>query len=222
MKNITFSHRFKVAFTIIFQILIVVAAIMTAYNRDWQFFALSILMFFLTFLPSIYQRRFKITLPSEYEILLMFFIFASLYLGEIHDFYNVFHWWDIFLHTLSGVLSVIFALSLLLIMDREKRIVFGSPFFVVLFSFSVAMMFGGLWEIFEFFMDEVFGMNMQKTGLDDTMLDIINNTQGAFLASVVAYFQIKYDWKTRVIKKFNRGAKDKDIQQFTMTNGKKK
>jgi hypothetical protein len=51
-------------------------------------------------------------------------------------------------------------------------------------SFSVAMTVGVVWEIFEYAMDQTFGLNMQKSGLHDTMGDFIVNTAGAALAGL--------------------------------------
>jgi hypothetical protein len=63
------------------------------------------------------------------------------------------------------------------------------------------MTIGVVWEFFEFFMDSVFGMDMQKDtilangaidiGLIDTMKDLIVNFLGAAVFSVLGYFYIK-------------------------------
>ncbi len=207
------TQHIKFVFTLVFRALTIVAAVATAVSYEWQLMAIALLTFFLTFLPSIYQRSYKITLPNEYEILVLFFLFGTLYLGEIHAFYELYWWWDILLHTLSGALMFIFAMSLLLIMDREHRIIFKSPFFVVLFGVSFALAMGSLWELFEWFMDSSFGTNMLKvglgegmqSGLEDTLTDLLNNTQGALIAGFLGYFELKYHWKEKVFEHiFNR------------------
>lgn len=48
----------------------------------------------------------------------------------------------------------------------------------------MAMTVGVLWELFEFAMDTLFGFNMMKSGLPDTMGDFIVNTLGAALAAL--------------------------------------
>ena len=58
-------------------------------------------------------------------------------------------------------------------------------------SFSFAITIGALWEIFEFAMDQVFGLNMQKTGLVDTMWDLIVDTLGAGLGATAGFFYLK-------------------------------
>jgi len=63
-----------------------------------------------------------------------------------------------------------------------------SPFFVALFSFCFAIMCGVFWEIFEFSLDQIFGTNTQRSGLVDTMWDLIVDTIGGFAAAVTGYF----------------------------------
>ena len=62
------------------------------------------------------------------------------------------------------------------ILNRSDRIAFSlSPFFCVVVAFCFSMTIGVLWEFFEFGMDEMFGLDMQKdtvvTGISSTLLD---------------------------------------------------
>jgi uncharacterized membrane protein YjdF len=71
------------------------------------------------------------------------------------------------------------------------------PGFVSLFAFMFAVGVGALWEIFEFGMDNLFDMNMQKemlgdpSGLTDTMWDLIVDTAGASIIATLGYGYIK-------------------------------
>lgn len=49
------------------------------------------------------------------------------------------------------------------------------------------MAIGGIWEIFEFAMDQVFGMNMQKSGLIDPMWDLIVDALGPLFSVTTGY-----------------------------------
>ena len=52
------------------------------------------------------------------------------------------------------------------------------------------MAIGATWEIFEFTMDKLFGLSMQKSGLDDTMYDLIVDTFGALSAAAAGYYYL--------------------------------
>ena len=59
---------------------------------------------------------------------------------------------------------------------------------------------GTLWEIFEFSMDAAWGINMQKSGLVDTMWDLIVDGIGALFASIVGFVYLK-GGKTHLFEK---------------------
>ncbi len=99
-----------------------------------------------------------------------------------------------------------FGFMLVSILNKDELMnVKLSPFFIALFSFCFALSVGALWEIYEFAVDEFFGMNMQKfmtsggivleghQALADTMKDIIIDALGAFISSVIGFFSIKND-----------------------------
>ena len=66
-----------------------------------------------------------------------------------------------------------------------------NPRFVALFSLAFSVAIGAFWEIFEFTMDSTFGLNMQKTGLVDTMWDLIGDTAGASAVAAMGYAYLK-------------------------------
>jgi hypothetical protein len=78
-----------------------------------------------------------------------------------------------------------------------------------LFSFCFALAIGALWEIYEFAMDSIFGLNMQKSGLVDTMWDLVVDAGGAFVASLIGYFYIKLD-RGPLIKRILRKLLEKN------------
>lgn len=103
------------------------------------------------------------TIPTEFQILAIIFVFAALFLGEVRSFYARFWRWDIALHTSSGLLLGIVGFLLVDVLNEHERIDFHMhPRFVALFAFVFAVAVGALWEIFEFGMDRIIGTNMQK------------------------------------------------------------
>jgi len=76
---------------------------------------------------------------------------------------------------------------------------------MIIFTFTFSMTVGALWEILEFCIDLILGTNMQKSGLVDTMLDLITNAAGALLVSLSCYLYVKYNRRglmTDIIKEF--------------------
>ena len=79
--------------------------------------------------------------------------------------------------------------------NRVRR--FAIPGFVAFSAFLFAVGIGAIWEIFEFCMDGFFVSNMQKemlgdpSGSTDTMWDLIVDTLGAIVISVLGYGYFK-------------------------------
>jgi hypothetical protein len=74
-----------------------------------------------TLAPVWLRRRFHIYLPPETELLAIFFIYATLFLGEFGDFYNRFWWWDIVVHMGSGFLLGLVAFILVYVLNHAPR-----------------------------------------------------------------------------------------------------
>ncbi|MBC8500315.1 MAG: hypothetical protein ISS25_02780 [Nanoarchaeota archaeon] len=151
---------------------------------------LSLLVLLISFLPSLIEKRFKIILPPEFETLFALFLYASFILGELKDYYTIYPWWDIVLHSLSAIMIGLIGFMIIYSLYYTHKVVFA-PHFAALFSFSFALAIGALWEIFEFGMDSFFGFSMLKSGLMDTMWDLIVDSIGALIVSISGYFYLK-------------------------------
>lgn len=66
----------------VFILLTGLAAIYNFYNRQWEVFFLSIITLILFGLPSLFIKRTNIKIPAAFQIVILLFIFASMYLGE--------------------------------------------------------------------------------------------------------------------------------------------
>lgn len=198
-RNLLFSLSMLIRITLI------IAIVGAALTFQWFVLFVSSLTFFLTFFPAFVEKNYKITLPLEFELIVTCFIFASLFLGEIHSFYDKYHWWDTLLHTISGIVLGFLGFLLIYTLNKNVDVKLNlSPFFVSFFAFCFAVTIGAMWEIFEFFMDFFLGLNMQK-GLLNTMLDLIVDTLGALFASVIGYLYLKnirYPLVESAVRKF--------------------
>jgi hypothetical protein len=162
--------------------------------------------------PAALGRHFRVQVPPEFQVLAVVFVFASLFLGEVQSYYVRIWWWDIALHTSSGLLMGILGFLLVYVLNESERVdVHMRPRFVALFAFLFAVTVGTLWEIFEFSMDQLAGANMQKamfgdpSGLTDTMWDMIVNALGALAISGLGWWYMRqrvYSFIELWIRKF--------------------
>ena len=142
------------------------------------------------FLPQRFARFFGIELPRTVLTAIVLFIFATLFLGEVGDFYERFWWWDVVLHFLSALSFGAMGFLFIFMLFEGDR--YAAPAWALaMLAFCVGLSIGTLWEVFEYGMDQIVGTNMQKSGLVDTMTDLIIDTVGAAIGAFSGYLYLK-------------------------------
>lgn len=153
--------------------LIVLATLVSSIIRgEYESAFICLLVLGLFVLPFFIQQNFGIELPSTLEIIILLFIFASEILGELKCYFITYPHWDSMLHTTTGFLCAATGFALIDILNRNSKIKFQlSPIYVAVAAFCFSMTVGVLWEFFEFGMDRLFMMDMQK----DTLVNAITS-----------------------------------------------
>ncbi|HJS74531.1 MAG TPA: hypothetical protein VJ921_09600 [Vicinamibacteria bacterium] len=178
--------------TISLQILLLVGLVLEIWQAQWLNATATVGVLILTLLPVVLGRAYDVFIPPELEALAVVFVFAALFLGEVRGYYVRFWWWDVVLHTASGFLLGILGFLLVHVLNEKEDLeVHMKPAFVALFAFMFALGLGTLWEIFEFAMDGLFGLNMQESGLVDTMWDLIVDSVGSLTIALLGYGYLK-------------------------------
>ena len=191
------------------QLTMLIGMIWALFQGRFGLAGMVLLIMAATLSPIWLSRWLEIHLPPEAELLAILFLYSSLFLGEFGDFYERFWWWDLALHTSSGFMLGLFAYILVFVLNRSPRSSLNlSPPFVALFTVSFAVASGGLWEIFEYSMDQLFGLNMQKGGLHDTMEDMIVNLIGALCFGAAGYLQFRTDKDSFIAPLIERFMRD--------------
>lgn len=177
--------------TVFLQLIFVGSFIWAFFETLWQVMFVSALGMICIWLPLFFAKKQRVYLPVDFIFVFTLFIYLALFLGEIRSFYFRFWWWDMILHFFSGIALGFIGFLILYSLYKNNRLPISAGLLVFL-SFTFAVALGSVWEIFEFAMDSFFGLNMQKSGLLDTMWDLILNTFGALIASTSGYFYLKH------------------------------
>lgn len=180
---------------IVLQVIMGMELVLLFFEEQWANAFVVVAIMAITLSPAALGRQFRVNVPPEFQVLAILFVFAALFLGEIQSYYERFWWWDIALHTSSGLLMGVLGFLLVYVLNESERAdVHMRPRFVAMFAFLFAVTVGTLWEIFEFAMDQLVGSNMQKpmfddpSGLTDTMWDVIVNMLGALAVSALGWW----------------------------------
>jgi uncharacterized membrane protein YjdF len=192
------ARRIHLAVLAVLQTIMAVELALVLWRGEWLTAVLVVVIMGVTLAPAVLGDRLPVDIPAEFQVLAVVFVFAALFLGEVRSWYERIWWWDIGLHTSSGLLLGLVGFLLVYVLNENARVdVHMRPRFVALFAFLFAVAVGAVWEIFEFAMDRLLGANMQKpmfgdpSGLTDTMWDLIVDTLGAFAISALGWWYMR-------------------------------
>ncbi len=182
--------RIEFILSCVLKIVLVLATVYAFVHSDYFHILSAIGALVASAMPAIIGRRWRLVLPVELDFFVTCFICAHLVLGELGGYYTRYWWFDMALHSISGfILGLVgFVWAYTLFYTHKIQAQAG---FIVVFSISLAMAAGGTWEIFEYAMDHIFGFNMQKTGLDDTMEDLIVDLIASLVVGALGYLYLK-------------------------------
>ncbi len=157
---------------LVLRLLVVFMAVLGFLQGRYEYVFICALSLILFLVPSFLERKLQIQIPSTLEKIILLFIYAAEIMGELQAFYTRIAWWDTMLHTLNGFLCAAIGFALVDLLNTNQHVkVQLSPFYLAVVAFCFSMTVGVLWEFFEFGMDVLFSLDMQK----DTVLSSISS-----------------------------------------------
>ncbi len=172
------------------QAILLIAAVIGMVGAQWSLVFVAVLTLVLTLSPTRFARWLGIDLPPSFLAAIVIFLFGTLFLGEVFDFYERYWWWDLVLHLGSAMgFGLIGFLFIFMLFEGDRYA--APPLAIAMLSFATGISLGAVWEVFEFGMDQIFGLNMQKSGLVDTMGDLIVDMLGALIGATSGFLYLK-------------------------------
>lgn len=218
LRTRPWAERLQLGATVVLQLAIVGVLVGSLVEKQWLVAFTAAAVLALTFLPAAIERQLDVQLPVEFTFINTLFLYAAFGLGEVRQFYARYWWWDLLLHSVSAMVMGLIGFLLVYVFYSTHRIRMA-PGYVALFSFGFAVTLGTLWEIFEFLMDWSFGFNMQKSGLVDTMTDLMVDAAGGLIAAWIGYHYVK-DGDSRVADRLVRRFLAKNPGLFKRSRAK--
>ena len=159
----------------VLRIMVIITMIRCIMTGNYENALICVLSLILFLIPAILADTLKISIPPFFQGVIFVFIFAAEILGEVDKYYVNIPGWDTILHTINGFLFAAVGFSLFYLLNRASKNVYLSPFYLALVAFCFSMTIGVVWEFFEFTMDQLFYLDMQKdfvvTGFGSVSLD---------------------------------------------------
>ena len=174
----------------LFTIVLIITSIYDFFINDGEkLFRIGLNLITIILVYALFLKGFLKGVRVIYYINIIF-IFLSMYLASIWNFYSIPNY-DKFLHLISGAIIAIigYILFIYLTNDISRREVnpITSFLFVIIFATAAA----GVWEMWEFTTDSLFGLKAQNNNLHDTMWDIICGTIVGIITAIPIYINSK-------------------------------
>lgn len=180
------EHKSSFRVYMVLRVLVILAMVFQFSIGNYESGFLCILTLILLIMPSFVQVTLRVEFPIILEIILLFFIFAAEILGEIQEFYIIFPFWDTLLHTLNGFLMAAIGFSMADLLNKSDRLLFSlSPVFTVIVAFCFSNTIGMIWEVFEFSMDQLFTLDMQKDTVIHQISSVALNPEGKNIPYII-------------------------------------
>jgi len=171
--------------------IMVVCAVYYSYLNEWTSLFVTAQALIIGAIPLVLEKKFSIFTPHILRTGFIIFLFFTLVLGEVVDFYNTYWWWDLVLHTVSSAGITVIGFILITIIYRSKDLK-SFPFLTSFLAFSFAICIAVIWEVYEFIIDITFKTDspMQPSNTD-TMTDLIVAIAGSLFVCLYGYRYIR-------------------------------
>lgn len=172
-------------------ILVIVATLFYDYLfREGEGLFKGILLILVVIISRLLFTKTFLRKSQSLYIITLIFSFLSIYLANIWGFYSL-PSYDKVLHLISGVILALLGFIIYISFAKDNIDIFIKNIMVVIFPTVFAIASAGMWEIWEFTTDKLFGLYAQNNNLVDTMLDIICGSIGGLFVILFIYLWYK-------------------------------
>lgn len=186
-----------------FRIMIILLLIYFINSKNQGAINVVLISFLISFFDIYVKKILKYQMNNILKISLIAFIYASQCLGTALNFYDMISWWDVMLHTISGIIFFYVGIYLWDVLTKKNTYPKANILIIVIFATLFSLSIITIWEIFEFSVDSILNENMQvardaigRDAIADTMLDMIS----AVIGTIVAILTICIFKKKSIIK----------------------
>lgn len=176
--------------------ILLLSVINSLYYQLWHLASTSIFLLILLLIPQIMKKNYKVNIPVEFEILLFFFVVASLIFGKIGGIVT-----PIFF----GIAISFIGFMIMLILYSSNQIK-KNYLLVLLFSFNFAVAFGFGIEFLKYYLKILLGHELTLGHYQFSMKNMTYVIIGALFASIsgFAYMKSKRGLINKIVKKFQK------------------
>ncbi len=184
-------------------ILVITAIYDFMFRGGEKLFRIGLMAVTLWIMYFVYKKTFLRKARISFYLIYSFII-GAMYLGNVFDFYIIIPMYDKILHLLSGLIIGLIGYILFLHLSNGSGVNSFKRYMPILFSIIFSIAAAGIWEIWEFSTDRLFGFISQNNSLHDTMWDIICGTLMGIISNIPIYLYYIKGKKIKFIENINK------------------
>lgn len=197
------NDKIIIFFYFVVNMFVIITSLFQLNNGNIKNFNLTLITMIIILLPFILELKLNIKITKTLKIIFLLFIVSSIILGEIYCFYQLIPIWDNILHFIKGFIATMIGFSLIKLLNNQNDIKKLSTLFLLMFSFSFSITLDISWELFEFFSDKYFNVDMQKDTYIDTIKTVKLNNDNKLMTIVYIDHTRIYDKNNKEIITIN-------------------
>ncbi|MFW2503415.1 hypothetical protein [Clostridium diolis] len=188
------NYVFNDYFELFLYALAVICSIYFLIRGDMQRTLQPILIILVLTVIKVLINKSRIPISTGLRFSVLAFIFITMFFANEFKGYSFIPYLDKIEHLSSGVILFYIGSLILELINRNETNKLNVKT-IILFSLFFAIAMAGVWEIYEFTTDRLFGLRSQNNSLVDTMGDIICGSIGALFTSIYTYKNFKVNSK---------------------------
>ncbi|NOW91248.1 putative membrane protein YjdF [Clostridium beijerinckii] len=188
------NYGFNDYFELFLYALAVICSIYFLIRGDMQRTLQPILIILVLTVIKALIKKSRIPISTDLRFSVLAFIFVTMFFANEFKGYSFIPYLDKIEHLSSGVILFYIGSLILELINKNETNKLNIKT-IILFSLFFAIAMAGVWEIYEFTTDRLFGLRSQNNSLVDTMGDIICGSIGALFTSIYAYKNLKVNFK---------------------------
>jgi len=162
--------------------LILILSIINAINLHlWHIASTNIFLLILMFIPQILKKSSKITLPKEFEFILLIFVIVTLFLGRVST---------VLVPIIFGIATGLIGFTILLFLYSSNQIK-KNYFLMILFSLNFAIALGVVIELAKYYIKRALGQTIDSAVYSFTMMNLTYVILGSIIAVIIGYVYMK-------------------------------
>ena len=189
------SGKIQASISTILKIGMIFSIFYSTYFHLWQILYADVFMLFLLFMPFILKKSYEVYIPREFELMIMFFVVISFFLGDFRG---------LVIQTFFGITMGFIGFALMLILFSNSKLK-KNYFIIIVFAFSVAMSLGLFAEMAKYYLKFFWGYSFTQYDYSYAMVSLSLVSLGAIISSAIGLFYMKgyrFNLMNKMIGKF--------------------